>query len=106
MKDQIWKPWIYLENVILGTTVVGETSSLQIVQTGPEQNASVKNANEFITFDGNNVLLFHSKRLQVRQSINTLSAKDNLDLIRDNSFATWMSLCSRLTGRCAIFQLC
>ena len=46
LKDQIWKPWIYLENVILGTTVVGEKSSLQIVQTGPEQSASVKNANE------------------------------------------------------------
>jgi len=66
LKDQIWKPWIYLENAILGTTVVGETSSLQIVQTGPEQTASVKNANEFITFDGNNVLLFHLLRFQVR----------------------------------------
>ena len=65
-KDQIWKPFIYLENVILGTAVLGETFNLKILQTGPEQNASVKNANETIKFDGNNVLLTMQRRFQVK----------------------------------------
>ena len=65
-KDQIWKPFIYLENVILGTTVVGETFNLKVLQTGPEQNASIKNAKETITFDGKNVLLTMQRRFQVK----------------------------------------
>ena len=68
-KDQIWKPFIYLENVILGTAVLGETFNLKVLQTGPEQNSSIKDANETIKFDGNDVLLTMQRRFQVNHPI-------------------------------------
>jgi len=72
-----------LENVILGTTVPGETFNLKVLQTGPEQNASVKNANETIKFDGNNVLLTMQRRFQVKHP--TLPFKGDFHFFRVNS---------------------
>jgi len=54
-----------LENVILGTTVVGEITELKAIPTGLEEKASITNAVEIITFHGNNVLLKLQKRFQV-----------------------------------------
>ena len=68
-KALIWKPFIYLENVILGTTVAGETFDLKASPISPAENASIINANESIRYNGNSVLLLMQKRFQVNNTL-------------------------------------
>ena len=68
-KDLIWWPFIYLENVILGTRVVGETIDLKALPIAPADNASVTNPNESIRYNGNNVRLLMQKRFQVNNTL-------------------------------------